>query len=44
MGESFTVRVPALGKKEFNVKVSYIAALGDFATWRATSASGGLPT
>ena len=41
MGESFTVRVPALGDRKFNVKVSYISALGDFATWRATSASGG---
>lgn len=41
MGETFTVWVPALGEKKFNVKVSYISALGDFATWRATSASGG---
>ena len=41
MGETFTVRVPALGGRTFNVTVSYISALGDFATWRATSASGG---
>ena len=41
IGKTFTVRVPALGERQFNVKVSYIAALGDFATWRATSASGG---
>jgi HlyD family secretion protein len=41
MGETFTVRVPALGDRKFNVKVSYISPLGDFATWRATSASGG---
>ena len=41
MGETFTVRVPALGGRTFNVMVSYISALGDFATWRATSASGG---
>jgi HlyD family secretion protein len=41
MGETFTVSVPALGDRKFNVKVSYISPLGDFATWRATSASGG---
>jgi len=41
MGETFTVRVPALGDRKVNVKVSYISPLGDFATWRATSASGG---
>jgi HlyD family secretion protein len=41
MGETVTVRVPALGDRKFDVKVSYISALGDFATWRATSASGG---
>lgn len=41
MAETFTVSVPALGDKQFKVTVSYISALGDFATWRATSASGG---
>ena len=41
MGEVFPVSVPALGNKEFEVEISYISALGDYATWRATSASGG---
>ncbi len=41
MGRVFKVSVPALGGRECEVKVSYISALGDFATWRATSAMGG---
>ncbi len=41
MGVVFPVSAPALGNGKFDVKISYISALGDFATWRATSASGG---
>jgi HlyD family secretion protein len=41
MGQTLKVRVPALGDQAIDVKVSYISALGDFATWRSTSASGG---
>lgn len=41
MGRVFPVSVPALGDKTFEVEISYIAPLGDYATWRATSASGG---
>ncbi|MBF0235527.1 MAG: efflux RND transporter periplasmic adaptor subunit, partial [Desulfamplus sp.] len=41
MGDVFPVSAPALGNGKFNVKISYISVLGDFATWRATSASGG---
>lgn len=41
MGTEFTGRVPALGDKEIQMKISYIAAMGDFATWRSTRASGG---
>lgn len=37
----FNARVPALGDKEITLKISYIAAMGDFATWRSTRASGG---
>lgn len=40
MGTTFRVRVPALGNKEVPVKVNYIAPKGDFATWRATKATG----
>lgn len=41
MGTTLTGHVPALGDKEVQMKISYIAAMGDFATWRSTRASGG---
>ena len=41
MGVVFPVSAPALRNGKFDVKISYISVLGDFATWRATSASGG---
>lgn len=41
MGTVFPVSAPALGDEKFDVKISYISVLGDFATFRATSASGG---
>ncbi len=41
MGSRMWARIPALADREVEVKVSYIAAQGDYATWRATSASGG---
>jgi len=41
MGEVFPISIPALGNKEFEVEISYISALGDYATWKSTSASGG---
>lgn len=41
MGTELTGRVPALGAREIKIKVDYLAALGAFATWRATSASAG---
>lgn len=40
-GAEFEARVPALGDKNITLKISYIAAMGDFATWRSTRASGG---
>jgi len=40
MGSIFNVRIPALGNKDIRFKVNYISARGDFATWRATRASG----
>ncbi|AYC32906.1 biotin/lipoyl-binding protein [Pseudomonas cavernae] len=36
VGQEFTARVPALGGREVRFKVSLIAPLGDFATWRST--------
>jgi HlyD family secretion protein len=41
MGDSLNVRIPALKDREVELAVSYIAPVGDFATWRATSAQGG---
>ncbi len=41
IGERVTGRVPALSGRRVVWQVSYIAPLGDFATWRATSAQGG---
>jgi len=41
IGTELTGRVPALGDREVKFKVDYLAALGAFATWRATSASAG---
>ena len=40
MGTTFSAQFPALGNKKSEFKVNYISALGDFATWRATKASG----
>lgn len=40
MGDVIEARIPALGNRLIKVKVTYIAALGEFATWRATKTSG----
>lgn len=40
MGMEIPAIVPALGNKEVNIKVDYINALGEFATWHATKTSG----
>jgi HlyD family secretion protein len=39
-GSVFKARFPALGMKEVVLKVNYINALGEFATWNATKTSG----
>ncbi len=39
-GSVFKARFPALGMKEVDLKVTYINALGEFATWNATKTSG----
>jgi len=41
LGDHIQGSVPALNQPSVDMEVTYIAALGDFATWRATSASGG---
>ena len=40
MGTEFFVKVPAIGKTPIKVKVNYISAMGNFATWRATKIRG----
>ena len=40
MGSFLPVRFPALGNRETSLKVNFITALGDFATWHATKATG----
>ncbi|WP_313517915.1 HlyD family secretion protein, partial [Pseudomonas sp.] len=39
-GDVIKLRVPALGEREVQARVGYIAPLGDFATKRATRATG----
>lgn len=39
-GSEFDAKFPALGNKVIRLKVTYIAALGSFATWNATKTTG----
>jgi len=40
-GKLFQAKIPALGDALYEFKVSYIAVMGDFATWRATESGKG---
>jgi HlyD family secretion protein len=40
MGSTLRARIPALGDLEVDLRVNHIAALGAFATWHATKATG----
>jgi len=40
-GKLFQAKIPALGDGLYEFKVSYIAVMGDFATWRATESGKG---
>lgn len=40
IGSVITARFPALGMQEIPLKITYINALGDFATWNATKTTG----
>jgi HlyD family secretion protein len=40
VGDRFDVRVPALGDRRISVEVKLIAAKGEYASWRATRATG----
>lgn len=40
MGSVITATFPALNNREIKLKITYITALGQYATWQATKASG----
>lgn len=40
-GSEFTAKLPALDNQSFTFKVSFVSAMGDFATWRATNSKKG---
>jgi HlyD family secretion protein len=40
MNDELEAEIPALGNQTIRFKINYITALGDFATWHATKASG----
>ncbi|WP_318439437.1 HlyD family secretion protein [Photobacterium leiognathi] len=40
-GKEFKATIPALGDKAYTFKVSHVAVMGDFATWRATDTAKG---
>jgi len=40
-GKNFKVKIPALGENNYTFKVSNIAVMGDYATWRATESGKG---
>jgi HlyD family secretion protein len=40
-GKVFQARIPALGDESHAFKITHIAAMGDFATWRATESGKG---
>ena len=41
MGDHLQGTIPALNRQPVDLEITYIAPLGDFATWRATSIAGG---
>ena len=40
MGSIITAKFPALNNRQIKLKIYYITALGEYATWHATKASG----
>ena len=41
LGQEFSARIPALGEEPYRFRVTHVAVLGDFATWRATESQQG---
>ena len=40
IGKEIKVMIPALGKKEINVKIYYVRDMGNYATWHSTKSTG----
>ncbi|MDL2285364.1 efflux RND transporter periplasmic adaptor subunit [Desulfovibrio sp. OttesenSCG-928-F07] len=40
MGEHFKVKIPAVGQGDYEVKITFIAPRGSFATWSSTKTTG----
>ncbi len=40
-GKEFEAKIPALGDESYTFKVTHVAVMGDFATWRATDSRTG---
>ncbi len=40
LGDTITVMIPALDKKETKARIYYVRDLGSYATWRATKSTG----
>ncbi len=40
-GAEFEAKIPALGEMKYSFKVSHVAVMGDFATWRTTDPAQG---
>lgn len=40
-GDELTLTIPALGKRQYRARVTYISALESYATWRAAKDTGG---
>ncbi len=39
VGAEWLIKIPALGKRSYRVKITHIKAMASYATWRATTAS-----
>ncbi len=39
VGAEWLIKIPALGKRNYRVKITHIKAMASYATWRATTAS-----
>lgn len=40
LGQTISLKIPALDMKEIDAKIYYVRDMGDYATWRATKNTG----